>query len=107
MQHMEQAMYRIRKNIGVELNLANWRFKIKSPIFYLAKLFCTRLTQNLACDPSVVAVIQSLKNTWRPCLQLLIHSDDGNAEKRQTISAPKQRTVDFVSAKHRRSTEAG
>ena len=29
---------------------------------------------------------------------IVIHSDDGNAEKRQTISAPKQRTVDFVSA---------
>ena len=102
--------YRIRKNIGEELNLANWRIKIKSPILYLANLFCTRLTQNLARDPSVVAVIQveqSLKNTWRPCLQLLIHSDNGNAEKRQTISAPKQRTVDFVSAKHRRSTEVG
>ena len=47
----------IRKNIGEELNLANWRIKIKSPIFYLANLFCTRLTQNLARDPSVVAVI--------------------------------------------------
>ena len=49
--------YRIRKNIGEELNLANWRIKIKSPIFHLANLFCTCLTQNLARDPSVVAVI--------------------------------------------------
>ena len=49
--------YRIRKNIGEELNLANWRIKIKSPTFYPANLFCTRLTQNLARDPSVVAVI--------------------------------------------------
>ena len=49
--------YRIRKNIGEELNLANWRIKIKSPIFYLANVFCTRLTQNLAHDPSAVAVI--------------------------------------------------
>ena len=49
--------YRIRKNIGEKLNLANWRIKIKSPIFYLANLFCTHLTQNLARDPSVVAVI--------------------------------------------------
>ena len=101
--------YRIRKNIGKELNLVNWRIKIKSPIFYLANVFCTRLTQNLARDPLAVAMIQveqSLKNTWRPCLQLL---DDGNAEIviRQTRSAPKQRTIDFVSAKHRRSTEVG
>ena len=80
--------------------MANWRIKIKSPIFYLANLFCTRLTQNLARDPSAVAVIQveqSLKNTWRPCVQLIIlsnsehvfiiiYSDDGNAEKRQTRS---------------------
>ena len=49
--------YRIRKNIGEELNLANWRIKIKSPIFYLANVFCTHLTQNLARDPSAVAVI--------------------------------------------------
>ena len=49
--------YRIRKNIGEELNLANWRIKIKSPTFNLANFFCTRLTQNLARDPSVVAVI--------------------------------------------------
>ena len=48
-------MYRIRKNIGEELNLANWQIKIKWPIFYLANLFCTRLTQNLARDPSAVA----------------------------------------------------
>ena len=69
------ANYRIRKNIGEKLNLANWRIKIKSPIFYLANVFCTCLTQNLARDPSAVAMIQveqSLKNTWRPCLQLLI-----------------------------------
>ena len=33
--------------------------------------------------------------------------DDGNAEKRQMISASKQQTVDFVSAKHRRSTQVG
>ena len=82
--------YRIRKNIDEELNLANWRIKIKSPIFYLANVFCTRFTQNLARDPSAVAMIQveqSLKNTWRPCLQLLIlleddnkYSDDGYAE---------------------------
>ena len=45
------------KNIGVELNLANWRIKIKSPIFYLANVFCTRLTQNVARNPSAVAVI--------------------------------------------------
>ena len=32
---------------------------------------------------------------------------DGNAEIRQMRSAPKQRTVDFVSAKHRSSTEIG
>ena len=50
-------IYRIRKNIGEELNLANWRIKIKSLIFYLAKVFCTRLTQNLVRDPSAVAVI--------------------------------------------------
>ena len=54
---IQYVIYRIRKNIGEELNLANWRIKIKSPIFYLANLFCTRLTQNLARDPSVVAVI--------------------------------------------------
>ena len=52
-----QRMYCIRKNIGEELNLVNWRIKIKSPIFYLANVFCTRLTQNLARDPSAVAVI--------------------------------------------------
>ena len=28
------------------------------------------------------------------------YSEDGNAEIRQMRSAPKQRTVDFVSAKH-------
>ena len=58
--------------------MANWRIKIKSPIIYLANLFCTRLTQYFARDPSAVAVIQveqSLKNTWRPCLQLLILSN--------------------------------
>ena len=33
-----KTLYRIRKNIGEELNLANWRIKIKSPIFYLANL---------------------------------------------------------------------
>ena len=41
----------------MELNLADWRIKIKSPTFYLANVFCTRLTQNVACDPSAVAVI--------------------------------------------------
>ena len=46
-----------KKNIGKELNLANWRIKIKSPIFYFANIFCTRLTQNFARDPSAVAVI--------------------------------------------------
>ena len=51
------AKYRTRKNIGKELNLANWRIKIKSPIFYLANLFYTHLTQNLARDPSAVAAI--------------------------------------------------
>ena len=77
--------------------MANWRIQIKSPIFYLANVFCTCLTQNLARDPSAVAIIQSLKNALRPCLQLLIlleddnkYSDDGNAEiaTRQTGSAP-------------------
>ena len=29
----------------------------KIAIFYLANVFCTRLTQNLARDPSAVAVI--------------------------------------------------
>ena len=52
-----KGKYRIRKNIGEELNLVNWRIKIKSPIFYLANVFCSRLTQNLARDPSAVAVI--------------------------------------------------
>ena len=46
-----------KKNIGEELNLANWRIEIKSPIFYLANIFCTRLTQNLAPDPSAVTAI--------------------------------------------------
>ena len=50
-------IYRIRKNIGEELNLANWRIKMKSPIFYLANVFCTRLTQNLARNPLEVAAI--------------------------------------------------
>ena len=36
--------YRIRKNIGEELNLAIWRIE---PIFYLANIFCTHLIQNL------------------------------------------------------------
>ena len=61
--------------------MANWRIKIKSPIFYLVNVFCTRLTQNLTRDPSAVAMIQveqSLKNTWRPCLQLLILLEDDN-----------------------------
>ena len=40
--------YRIRKNIGEELNLAIWRIKTKLPIFHLANITCTRLTQNLA-----------------------------------------------------------
>ena len=104
--------YRIRKNIGEEVNLANWRTKIKSPIFYLANVFCTCLIRNLARDASAVAVIQveqSLKNTWRPCFQLLILSNSEHvfiiivtmaAEIRQTRSTPKQRTIDFVSAKH-------
>ena len=75
---MRETTYRIGKNIGEELNLANWRIKIKLPIFYLANLFCILLTQNLARDTSAVAVIQveqSHKNTWRPCLQLLILSN--------------------------------
>ena len=58
--------------------MANWRTKIKSPIFYLANVFCTCLSRNLARDASAVAVIQveqSLKNTWRPCFQLLILSN--------------------------------
>ena len=58
--------------------MANWRTKIKSPIFYLANVFCTCLIRNLARDASAVAVIQveqSLKNTWRPCFQLLILSN--------------------------------
>ena len=41
--------YRIRKNIGEELNLANQN---KIANFYLANIFCTCLTQNVARDPS-------------------------------------------------------
>ena len=33
-----------------------WQIKIKSPIFHLANIFCTRLTQNLNHDPSVAVV---------------------------------------------------
>ena len=40
--------YRVRKNIGKELNLVIWRIKTKSPTFHLANIICTRLTQNLA-----------------------------------------------------------
>ena len=47
------SIYRIRKNIGEELNLAIWRTKTKLPIFHLANIFCTRLIQNLAHDLSV------------------------------------------------------
>ena len=55
--HIYCTLYRIRKDIGEEVNLANWQIKIKSPIFNLANVFCTRLTQNLARDPLAVAVI--------------------------------------------------
>ena len=55
-------IYRIRKNIGEELNLAIWRAKTKSPIFHLTNIFCTHLTQNLAHNLSmaVVQIEQSL-----------------------------------------------
>ena len=46
--HMH-VQYTVLK-IGEELNLANWRIKTKSPIFYLANLFCTCLTQNLSIN---------------------------------------------------------
>ena len=48
--------YRIRKNIGEEVNLAIWQTKTKSPIFNLANIFCTRLTQNFIHDLSVAVV---------------------------------------------------
>ena len=72
-------IYRIRKNIGEELNLAIWRIKTKSPIFHFANIFNTRLIQNFAHDLSValVQIEQSLVKYlhWRPCLQLLILSN--------------------------------
>ena len=42
--------------------MAIWQTKTKLPIFHLANIFCTRLTQNLAHDPSVgvVQIEQSL-----------------------------------------------
>ena len=60
--------YRIRKNIGEELNLAIWRTKTKSPIFDLANIFCTHLVQNFAHDLSValVQIEQSLVKHLAP-----------------------------------------
>ena len=48
--------YRIRKNIGKELNLAIWQTTTKSPIFHLPNIFCTHLIQNLTHDLSVALV---------------------------------------------------
>ena len=50
------------KIFGKELNLPTWQTKTKSPIFHLANVFCTHLTQNLAHDLywAVVQIEQSL-----------------------------------------------
>ena len=65
------TVYRIRKNIGEELDLANWRIKIESPIFYLANTFCTHLTQNLARDPSACSALSGSDSSLAITLKYL------------------------------------
>ena len=91
-------IYRIRKNIGKELNLAIWRIKTKSPIFHLANIFCTRLIQNLfqwhcgsGSNRAITCKILGA-NVFSSLIQFRTantfpYSDNGNTEiRRQTRS---------------------